>query len=428
MAGDAVPASFNRLPVEILLKIAICVSELPSLFALDTASTRFALMFNEYGSQILESVMSTPGQEQPPRHVCEIIRLVVHVRTMCLPSEPQQPLLLLDALVGQHFKDSSDSAACNPIPSRTPPSVLRGILATATKITRLTSLCLAEHMRRCLALRPSHPIDRTTPQPYQFSGAQPEYFSRPGFSYTPHSSGQPSWLEMQRALRAFWSVQLYLDLCRALLSGHILFAGPDTGDGDIERIRQIEVSKLEDLGPRPEPMAASERAVSTVVDFLCEEMGWRLPECRAEDLLILKNQKNEAFHLPWPKEGVGRDFDWSNEGTGWFPGCEEDFVFQSAGLEASSLRESPGERFLDRMWYMQRFSPVFDIRSSPAFCRLGIAFWDSRRLMALELLGPVAEDGFTVTGRSMFKYFHILEFAYTWKSVADAASWHCIPT
>lgn len=421
MAAEDVPASFSRLPVELLLNIAFCVSDLPSLYALDIASTKFALVFNEYGYQILDSVMRTPGKDQPRRQICDIIRLVVHIRTMCVQFEPSQQPPSLDAFISQHFKDSSDSAACKSIPSCTTPSVLRGVLATATKINCLASHCLAEHMRRCLALRPLHPVDRAMPQLFQFSGIQPEYFKRPGYSYTPHSSGPPSWLEMQRAQRAFWSVQLYLDLCRSISGGYITFARYGSGSGDFQRLGELDLTRLEDFGPRPEPLVASERAVNTVVEYLCEFMGWSLPECKAGNLLVPKVKSNLFLQLPWPHPGPTQDFDWDNEGVGWFPGCDEDYSSQYSGLQALSLQESPGERFLDRMWYMQRFSPVFNIRSMPVFRRLGIAFWDSKRLMGLELLGPAGEDGFTVTGRSTFKDFHMLELAYTWKSVADAA-------
>lgn len=42
--------------------------------------------------------------------------------------------------------------------------------------------------------------------------------------------------------------------------------------------------------------------------------------------------------------------------------------------------------------------------SFPIFRRSGVAFWDSRRLMGLELLGPFEEDGFAPDRNNHFKY------------------------
>lgn len=91
MPTVAVLASFHLLPAEILLHIALFIPGLTSLYALDRASARFALIFNEYGSQILEWVMcATDSGRAPPHQLHEVIRLVAHVRILCLNNKPLQ--------------------------------------------------------------------------------------------------------------------------------------------------------------------------------------------------------------------------------------------------------------------------------------------------------------------------------------------------
>lgn len=365
MAADAVSAPFDRLPVEILLDIALRVPDISSLYALDKASEKFALMFNVYGSHILERMIDTAGLGAHPHQVREIIRLTIYVRTTCLNSNPPKSPAILDVFMSQLFEKTSGSAAYTPIRPDTMPSLLREVLAIAATIDKLASLCLATLMRRCLALRPSHPINTSRPKPGEFMGPQPEYFARPGYTYTPHSSGPPSWLERQRVLRAFWTVQLYLELCCGVADGRIVFAMDDE-----EALRDpLEAIRMEGLRDA-RPLVSCERAVNTVLSWLCGELGWSLPECKVEDLE--KKRHIVPVHLPRPPtQGAEWAFDWDNEGMGCFPGCEDDFVFRYDKLHDSSLSEAPGENFLDiSMWHLQRFSPVFNIAKSPIFDKL----------------------------------------------------------
>lgn len=49
---------------------------------------------------------------------------------------------------------------------------------------------------------------------------------------------------------------------------------------------------------------------------------------------------------------------------------------------------------------------------------LGIAFWDSRRLIGLKLLGPSKEDGFTRRQNTSENY-SVMELMYIWILIAD---------
>lgn len=411
MAEGLCKVGFDQLPVEILLEIAFHISDVASLYDLCQASGTFAILFDQYGSEILEAVMNngTTCQGGPPYYLRELIRLVILLRTMSVDTTSLNPAKSIETFLNQHLEASASSAACQPIPRHTPRTVLRGIVLTAAKVAQLTSACLATNMRRCLTLRPLHPKNRDRPRAHQFCGAKPEYLTWEGEAYTPHSSGPPSWLEMARATRAFWTVQLYLDLIRTFSGGN-----PALCSTDGHRQVSLKLDDLEIWGSRPVPMIASSRSLATVVIYLREELGWTLPECRAEDWVCSsRDAESEVLYLPWPP---GQDFDWSTEGVDSFPGSDEAFNSSQDGLGLLSLHETPTDLFLHRLSTMARFSPALDVVFDTIFQRLGMAFWDSRRLMSLELLGPMKEDGFDDDG--MFKHFHIWELAYTWKSIA----------
>lgn len=415
MAEGICKVGFNQLPVEILLEFALYIPDLASLYGLYQASGVFASIFDEYGSTILEAVINNgwTGQGRPPYYLRELIRLVILLRTMSLDSSSLDPSMSIETFLSQHLRASDSSAACQPIPRNTPRAVLRSVLLTTAKIAHLTSACLATSMRRCLTLRPLHPRNRDKPRAHQFCGINPEYFSWEGEAYTPHSSGPPSWLETARATRAFWTVQLYLDLIRSFYSGNLVLRSRNG-----HRQRPLELDDLELWGSRPVTMTASSRSLATVLNYLHEELNWTLPECRADDRIYSSQEAEpEVLELPWPP---GHDFNWTMEGVDSFPGSDETFTFTRERLGLLSLHDSPADLLLHRMSTMARCSPAFNIPFHLVFQRLGMAFWDSRRLMGLELLGPLKEDGFDNEG--MFKYFHIWELAYTWKSIAVQGS------
>lgn len=411
MAESFGKVGFDQLPVEILLEIAFYIPDVASLYGLYQASGTFAIIFDQYGSEILEGVTNngTTGQGRPPYYLGELIRLVILLRTMSLDTSSLNPSNSIETFLNQHLRASASSAACRPIPRCTPRTVLRSILLTAAKVAQLTSACLATNMRRCLTLRPLHPKNRDRPRAHQFCGANPEYLTWEGEAYTPHSSGPPSWLERARATRAFWTVQLYLDLIRTFSRGKSVSYSID---GHWQT--PLKLDDLEVWGSRPVSVTASPRSLATVVTYLQEELGWTLPECRAEDWVCSSWETSpSALDLPWPPDQC---FDWNMEGVDSFPGSDETFKFSQDGLGLLSLHETPADLFLHRLSTMARFSPALNVAFDTIFQRLGMAFWDSRRLMGLELLGPMKEDGFDDDG--MFKHFHIWELAYTWKSIA----------
>jgi hypothetical protein len=139
--------SLEQIPWELLLGVALYLPDLASVLNLDSASPAFAILFNQHGPQILESVM----EHCLPVEIRGLIRLTTYIRSL----NGKLPLVSLNVFVNHHLSTTKTSAAVNLIPTETHPSVLRGILLTAVKIDALTEACLVEFMRRCLASRPT---------------------------------------------------------------------------------------------------------------------------------------------------------------------------------------------------------------------------------------------------------------------------------
>lgn len=90
-------------------------------------------------------------------------------------------------------------------------------------------------------------------------------------------------------MRAFWSLQLYLDMCKAIHKHHITWSDEQLG------WETLEVEKLEDYvvqaGASLDPkgllnvfsMVASAHAIATVIDYL-RDTGWILPPCGRGEL------------------------------------------------------------------------------------------------------------------------------------------------
>ncbi|ROW06249.1 hypothetical protein VPNG_08049 [Cytospora leucostoma] len=418
------PCPWNRLPVEVLLNIAHHLPDLRSISCLDGASIHFAAVFSTYGAEILESVMGP----SLPLQTRQIIRIVVLLR-----SETSQPTL--DIFFDQHFRERPISAACNPIPPETPQSVLRDILSTATVIADLTDHCLSEFMHRCLALRPSHLLDKT---PFtkldhirHFSYHWPQYPCQP---YTPQSSGPPSWLEMHRAMNALWSLHLYLDLVTSIFSGRIAWADEGLGWDAVElRWMYKYYQGVETLAERDGrsfsfpgysiKMISEGIALDTVVEFLEDFYGWKLPSCRREDVPVdgcstIDEEKQQSLRLP-SLSPEARSIDWEHEGIGPFPGCDDESrsnALPSSPTEFERLFfSSPAEDCIVDIFHWSRVFPELHLEFK-SFQRLGIAFWDDRRLMALRLLRPHKEAS-SVHDRRHKAIFRKLNLFYTWKSI-----------
>ncbi|KAL3428481.1 hypothetical protein PVAG01_01990 [Phlyctema vagabunda] len=234
---------FSKLPSLILLTIVKLLPDLASLRHLDRASPVIASLFNDYGPEITEAVMST----SLPEAIQVLIRSIVIIRSKSIPSRSlddfkeeflfrDKPCLdygngnecILRLFPDPKTRGCQTCGICGFIPRHseikwlTHPSILRSILDSAVQVQQLTFSCLQKMIDRCLALRPSHLLD-----PRFIYRERPNYRSkcpqrRPeGRPYTPRDSGPPTWVEIQRVSRAMWRIQLFLDLKTGALDSNL---------------------------------------------------------------------------------------------------------------------------------------------------------------------------------------------------------------
>jgi hypothetical protein len=397
---------FDHVPWELLLGIAVCLPDLSSVSNLNEACPAFATIFNRHGPEILESVM----EASLPIEIRGVIRLTVYLRD--LEEGDGEPVLTLNSFIDHHMFSRPTSRAVLPLPANTSPPLLRGILATAVQIEALAMSCLAEFMRRCLALHPEHLVDKT----FKYKVAKSED-NPAGLAYEPHSSGPPSWLERHYTLHAFWHVQIYVDLVNAVSRHRI--SRIDSKFARFEHMLLGQLGRLAVIVQEYPCFTAGWQIdcppaqVFSVVEYL-EDLNWSVP--------VLEEPSHEiqgaSVHLPQPPLAE-EPFDWEHTGTGWFPGCEEPFAFYSPTSLGPGMTK--GQDFCG--FYLSWLpSPILGVenlgsltrRPSP-FRRLGMLFWDSRRLMALELHGPAEQDGFLAS--DPFKYFGVHDLFFTWKSL-----------
>jgi len=219
------------------------------------------------------------------------------------------------------------------------------------------------------------PLPKWTP-------SQPLWKRRPeAQSYQPKSSGPPSWVEEQRAARAFWRIQLFYDMINA--SDESRLSWPD---GTIAKLKE---SKVERLGY----FIGELQEIQTAMEYLQFPSDGRF-----------KPMESSVLELPWPSREVDvswtasqpifddqRDDKWG-EGINWL------------------VWGGPAVHFAKGMLSKYVFSPVRGVTFDP-YRRFGFAFWDFRRLFGLGLEEDREKRGFLLShddGGGIY---------YSWRSI-----------
>ncbi|KAH6692130.1 hypothetical protein BKA61DRAFT_625033 [Leptodontidium sp. MPI-SDFR-AT-0119] len=255
---------FSKVPIEVLLLILRLIPDLPSLRNLDKTSPSVSSLFEEYGAEITESIIS----HSLPAQIQNLIRTVILVRSKLIPSRSLEDFTAvflrrdgycLNFVNGPNYTrcirrihpSLSDSLeACEACREAFPPLgisketssvILRGIMATACRIQNLADELLLSSMDRCMASKPLQLVD----QKFRYAGRAGFKWSpqrRPlGKSFTPvnHSGSSFSWIEQQRTNRQFWRLQLFLDLKK--LGKRKLLCWPVE---DLARLDRLDVSSF----------------------------------------------------------------------------------------------------------------------------------------------------------------------------------------
>tara|TARA_R110002060_G_scaffold14674_8_gene20595 strand:+ start:1194 stop:2060 length:867 start_codon:yes stop_codon:yes gene_type:complete len=235
---DPTDPLFSRIPREVLLLIVKQLPGLPSVRSLDRASPTITFLFNEFGPEIVESIISI----KLPAQVQSLIRIIVLIDSdkILTPSlnvftaaylrrddycenfvkAPNDGYSVCIGRVHPSSEDSlkvcEDCKAAFPsilIPQDTPASILRAVLDTASRIQNLTDGLLQSSLESSLA---SNPLKLSERLRYRYvaapsCGRGPQ--RRPaGKPFKPESSSQFSWIERQRSSRHFWRVHLFFHL------------------------------------------------------------------------------------------------------------------------------------------------------------------------------------------------------------------------
>jgi hypothetical protein len=240
--------------------------------------------------------------------------------------------------------------------------------------------------------------------------------------YEPHSSGPPSWVQWQRTIRAFWHVQQFLSLARAVAHSHIRWF-----DDGFMRKEPVQRIGLPDFAwfcysiPRTKqgtrrdntPCSSGEtEPIEAALGYL-QDIGWSRPYCTPDT-----DASQLPTGLPHPPSDT-EPFDWEHTGVGEFPGCNNPECISLEPQESLGISYSPGWDIWTQLhgcWY----SRLYQIPFTP-FLRLGFAMWDSRRMTALELSGSPREnnvgDGLRL---STYSYFSPYDIWFTWESIVSA--------
>lgn len=212
------PNQLDQLPSELLLKILPQLPDLASLDSVIRASPTCYRVFDSYAVEITEAVLNCGGVRKGKYtttgytcgHTRVLVCVIARVRSSTLPIHSLRELEVRVVKEALHYRSRIRPSLAGFAPEHlredTEPAVIRSILATARRLTWCALDCIEFYLARFRALRPDvlpgkefdSYTKRRTPQGVKFEGRR--------------DIGPPSWLEEQRAARAFWRLQLLVDL------------------------------------------------------------------------------------------------------------------------------------------------------------------------------------------------------------------------
>jgi hypothetical protein len=237
---------------------------------------------------------------------------------------------------------------------------LHRLVAHASNIDYLCCDFLQRHLERIHVLRPRHllnPLYRF--QLYAVTKYDPDLA---GSSYSIPDTGPPSWIEIQRVLRALWHLLIYFELRTVKPS---LRAAP----GD-----DAELQKLEYQG------------------FWKHLPSWEIDEMDGvhESLMVIINcasLRAECATRPWHLPLAPRK--WSVQSTWPVPSPQDDEKGSQVGQSYTALqRASPAFNIFPSLSWRGPHKPTQILGGArwPDFRRLGFGVWDLKRMIDLEMM------------------------------------------
>ncbi|OHW94790.1 hypothetical protein CSPAE12_06609 [Colletotrichum incanum] len=235
-------AHMENLPTEVLLQILTQISDIHSLWNLLISSPAASRVFNQYSDDIFwTSVFDSiiPSQTQ------DVIRFIISLRAGAFRSTPLDQLVskIRDREAGIVLGQSTELGySLSNMDNTAKPSlsVLRSVLAVASEVHALSRLCIDHYRASLVAATTEGRLD-----------SAPEWLT----------NDQPSWVEEQRTIRAFWRVQLVLELNLAVRTSQV--QSSTEGNRTLEK---LDIETFYDSNTSNLKVAYHE--VMTALDFL----------------------------------------------------------------------------------------------------------------------------------------------------------------
>jgi len=369
-------SGFEGLATETILAVLNHITDLATLHSLINASPVVFRLFKEYGVEITESVLISGSIT---KRIPEIIRLIALIRSSSLPIHGLQEFherVVLQSMIQQR---SQDAFLPRSFPTGTPHVILRSILASAHRISRLTPDCLRHYLNQLATIEPEALVDENF---HYWLGHRPGHATIAAWKMRPEGRKvaigklePPSWAEVQRVERAFWRVQFFYDLKIAAAKSII-----DWPREDIERLEEMEEPR--DLYNKPS--LAENEEINTIVDYI--------QRLRIRDRS--GSQHVRWFQLPSPHFELAKD---SPMPAFWADDHDDLLIPAPAYSQWRSLSS-------------RKELPLRYVPFEP-FKKLGFALWSRERMASLGFMNPNnPKDG----ARSIEYY------AFTWKSILTA--------
>ncbi|GKT61841.1 hypothetical protein ColTof4_02529 [Colletotrichum tofieldiae] len=341
-------AHLETLPTEVLLQILTQISDIHCLWNLLISSPAASRVFNQYSHDIFwASVFDSiiPAQTQ------DVIRFILSLRAGAFRSTPLDQLVrkIRDREAGIVLGQSSELGYSLPNMDNTAKpslSVLRSVVAVASQVHALSRLCIDHYLASLAAATTERRLDTA-----------PEWLA----------NDQPSWVEEQRTIRAFWRIQLVLELNFAERTSQV----QSSAEGN-KSLEKLEIETFYDSNTSNLKVAFHE--VMSAVDFL-KGSGF----CGNSSSISLSNR------LPSPNRPA-KDISPSTAGMPLNP----------ATRRSSLVLPADGLWIVDSMG-RNAHSPIKYAGFGP-YRNMGFAIWDRERLAKMGLASPPGHGRVTGLG------------------------------
>ena len=382
-------------PPEFRLSIFQHVQELAFLRNLIRASSVANTAFNESPLEIFSHVAHKAPKE---------LQQIIHAIAAC--HAPNAKVHLVDGPIVYNreasFNVTTDVEDDLPDVSFDLPVNLKQVLEFAHRIQLLSSLYLSTHLRRLNDLTPEHLAKPT----FLFSSYPFRKYPE-GKRYQPAKTGQASWVEEYRVIRALWRIQL---LC--ILTKPKFRVTPNLN---------IEAASVECILPQHQ---------NALVRILSHLTQWELDEMMGvQDYLetarislrapISAPQETEAA----PTTSAGQATNASTPTTN----SNVPPIYPTPATTRSTVPPSPFQRYSDiiaikhsteaynffNRWGLRHPTSPLQRSTWQNFRRLGFGIWDQERMCMMELFRvPVA-----LREQTGAREMSIDDVGFTWRSV-----------